>query len=411
MRVAVFSNLLPPLWVGGYEIGAARVIDALRQHGHDVLVLTAHQRLIQQEGRFLAQEHSGNLKSELVDMGPCLLGSLARLALRAPWQVPGLLAAVTRARQRLSAELERFGPDLILLFNPLGLLAPVVTDCLTWGRRHQVPVRAYVSDSWMADWPIAHPLYRLLPARFFVSRPPRSDQDFYCSQYLFQASGGRAQDRVVPWGMTDIPAAPLPLHHFQGSMPLRLLFAGQIEPHKGLQELIRAVAACRQPHRLVVLGNPHTTHAQVCRNLAMELGLAERVLWVGRQSPQSMPSLLRQLGQVLVLPSLWPEPLSLSMLEGMAAGLPVIASATGGTPEAIQDQRTGLLFDPTQPDKLTAAIDRLESDRSLAHRLGCQAWAEVRDRFRIEPMIDEIIQGVALRSADANCIQSLAHSR
>jgi glycosyltransferase involved in cell wall biosynthesis len=411
MRVAVFSNLLPPLWVGGYEIGAARVIEALRQRGHDVLVLTAHQLLIQQGGKFVAQEQPCKLKSELVDMGPCLLGSLARLALRAPWLLPALLATVTRARQRLNVELERFDPDLVLLFNPLGMLAPVVEDCLSWGRRHHVPVRAYVSDSWLADWPIAHPLYRLLPARFFASRRPRADSDLYCSQYLYNASCGRIQDRVVPWGMADISAAPLPLHHFQSPTPLRLLFVGQIEPHKGLQELIRALAACHQPHRLVVLGNPHTPHAHVCRNVATELGLAERVLWVGRQSPQSMPSLLRQLGQVLVLPSLWPEPLSLSMLEGMAAGLPVIASATGGTPEAIQDQRTGLLFDPSHPQELTAAIDRLENDRALAHRLGCRAWAEVRDRFAIEPMIDEVIQGVALRSADANCIQSVAHSR
>jgi len=134
-----------------------------------------------------------------------------------------------------------------------------------------------------------------------------------------------------------------------------------------------------------------------------------------------MPHLLRQLGQVLVVPSVWPEPLSLTMLEGMAAGLPVIASRTGGTPEAIQDNQNGLLFDTGDINQLTKAIDTLDGDRPLAHKLGCRAWETIRNQHSMEKMIMGLLEpssaSVKTGSAsgkqentDAYRVQSFAYS-
>lgn len=401
MRIALVSNLIPPLWIGGYEIGAARIVQALRSRGHEVLVFSAHELIRQDENLWHHQTHTKPSRQELVDLGPCLMGSLARLALRAPWKLPALILSSLAGRMRLPRCLKDFMPDLILLFNPLGILVPVITDCLSWARRNQVPIKSYVSDNWLADWPRAHPLLRLIPQQFRRSRLPRSDQDIYCSQYLFNASEGRDQDRVVPWGLSEVPSQPLEPGHFDRPGPLRLLYAGQIEPHKGLLTLIEALAACKQPHRLVVLGDETTGHARICQQKAQELGIEDQVILVGRQSPRTMIHLLRQLGQILIVPSIWPEPLSLTLLEGMAAGLTIIASRTGGTPEAIEHEQNGLLFDAQSPDQLTHQIDQLDSDRLLAHGLGQRAWETARDRFTLDAMLDGLL-GALLDSTQSS---------
>ncbi len=390
MRVAVFSNLFPPAWVGGYEIGAARVVRELRRKGHEVLVLTAKKPLIWRGGAFVPVP--GPDGEGTMDVGPCVLGSLTLLARRGPWRLPGLLLAALRARIRYGEALDRFAPDLVLLFNPLGVLAPVVNDCLSWGQRRDVPVRLYVSDFWQTEWPLAHPLWRLLP--FLAGSAPRSTPTVYCSRFL-RARSGSETDQVIPWGVPGMEQRrPLPARHFQAREPLTLLFAGQIEPHKGLTVLLQALAQCRHPHRLVVLGDATTDHAGACRELAGNLGLRQRVTFLGRQPPDDIAALLPLLGQVLVVPSLWEEPLSLAMLEGMATGLPVVASRTGGTPEAITDQETGFLFNPGQPAALTRILGRLEEDRNLCRRVGEAAQEAVRRHFALETMVDRLLAPV-----------------
>ena len=269
MRVAVFSNLWPPAWVGGYEIGAARVVRELRCRGHEVLVLTARKPLIWRGGAFVRVPGADG--EGTVDVGPCVLGSLAVLARRAPWRLPGLLLAALRSNGLWRGP-ESVRAELVLLFNPLGVLAPVVNDCLAWGRRHDVPVRLYVSDLWQTEWPLAHPLWRLLP--FLAGSAPRSTPIVYCSRFLRARSGSHA-DRVIPWGVPGMEQRrPLPARHFQAREPLTLLFAGQIEPHKGLTVLLLALAQCRHPHRLVVLGDATTDHAGVCRESRRQFGFA-----------------------------------------------------------------------------------------------------------------------------------------
>jgi glycosyltransferase involved in cell wall biosynthesis len=77
------------------------------------------------------------------------------------------------------------------------------------------------------------------------------------------------------------------------------------------------------------------------------------------------------------------EGLPVSMLEAMAAGLPVIVTPVGGIPEAIQDGRNGLLAQPRNPEELAAAIRRLLTDEGLRSRLGQRARQTVREHFDI----------------------------
>jgi len=424
MRIAVCSNLFPPLWLGGYETGAAEVVRELQSRGHEVLVLTASRAWIWEGGRFECRPQSGG---EFVDAGPCILGPLARLS---PGRMMSLLSAAFWARARYRSALDAFAPDLLLLFNPLGLLAPVAADLLRWGRQQGVPVRFYLSDPWLAEWPTAHPLLRLLtrcPSAWLRRllaigidwlglgslTPPEPDQAMCCSRYLSEPCTRRGDASVIPWGIAHLDCyPPLPARHFQAAEPLTLVYAGQVQPHKGLDLLLEALAGCRKPHRLVVVGDDRTAHAADCRQLARRLGLDRQVQWHGPCSPGDLPQLLPRLGQVLVVPSRWQEPFSRVVLEGLAAGLAVVASNTGGTPEAITHARTGFLFNPDNPCNLTVLLDRLEADRRLAWQVGQCGQEEARQRFSIERMVDRLLAGPPRKEASrARRVQSPAGSR
>jgi glycosyltransferase involved in cell wall biosynthesis len=73
------------------------------------------------------------------------------------------------------------------------------------------------------------------------------------------------------------------------------------------------------------------------------------------------------------------EGLPNAILEAAAAGLPIVATAVGGTPEVIEDGRTGLLVEPRDPLALAAAIDRLAEDPGARRRLGEAAAVRARD--------------------------------
>jgi glycosyltransferase involved in cell wall biosynthesis len=414
MRLAVASNLFPPLYLGGYELGAAHVVAELRRRGHEVLVLTASEYRLE-SGGYRPCRHRGPRPGTL-DAGLCVFGSFPGLLRRDPFGGLCALAATASARRRYVAALRSFRPERVLLFNPFGLVAPVLDDCAAAAREAGAEAHAYVSDHWLAEWPYAQPIRRVLarlePHRLAPLRlagrmlrrlagvadlpTPTVDCYHFCSRFIADASRGRVRPQarvaVLHWGLPGLERLPPPpAGHFDGPGPLTFVFAGQVLEHKGLAVLLRALALCRRPHRLVVCGDDGTPYAAECKRLAATLGLAERVRFLGRVGHADLPALLPRLGQVLVVPSLWDEPFSIVVLEGLAAGLAVVASATGGTPEAITHGETGLLFARGSAEELAAALDRLEEDRSLGRRLGAHARAAVRARFTLGGMVDGLL--------------------
>jgi len=404
MRIAVFSNLYPPLCIGGYEIGAARIVHELGRRGHQVLVLSAHEYTLQRRKRFLHQRHSSEQCATLVDAGPCLLGSAGRLFAGNPLAFIRQMAAVAPARRRYQEALQNFRPQRLLLFNPLGVLAPVLADCARFGQASGVPVHAYVSDPWLAEWPAANPVLRLLQRleawggrlirnlRSYLEALPRLDRYLCCSRFIRRHNGLGVEQPVVPWGLPGVEELPtVPERCFFTPDPLTLLYSGQIAEHKGLTVLLHALAQTRRAHRLIVIGDDGTEYAGACKQLARRLGIEKQIAFLGKRSPAELPALLARSGQVLVAPAVWEEPFSLTVLEGMAAELAVVAANTGGTSEAIDDGQTGLLFPRGQVRALAACLDRLEEDRVLCRRLAWQAREAVRQRFTLERMVDQIL--------------------
>ena len=158
---------------------------------------------------------------------------------------------------------------------------------------------------------------------------------------------------------------------------------------KGQEVFLRAAAlmASRHPHvRFAVVGgnNVDRGYQEELKRLTKRLGLEDRVLFTGFRV--DVPDLLAALS-VVVSPSLGLEGLSNSLLESMAAGVPVVATRVGGTPEIIDDGENGLLVPPGDPEALAAAITRLLQDKMTATRLRESARRRVFSRYSLEQAV------------------------
>lgn len=165
-----------------------------------------------------------------------------------------------------------------------------------------------------------------------------------------------------------------------GARGLVLLHIGRFAPQKNHRLLVEgcALASREYPSMQLWLVGEGPLRAEVER-LVREKGLEERVLFLGVRS--DVPELLAA-ADIFVLPSDW-EGLPLVVVEAMAAGKPVIASAVGGVPELIEQERTGMLVPAGDPEALAQAILRLARDPELRRRVGEAARASAVERFDI----------------------------
>ncbi len=115
------------------------------------------------------------------------------------------------------------------------------------------------------------------------------------------------------------------------------------------------------------------------RQLAAELGVADRVRFVGKRQPNVLSDYYSA-GDVAVTTP-WYEPFGLTPLEGMACGVPVVGSAVGGITYTIADGETGLLVPPRDPESLAAALRDLLDAPEARRRMGWAARARVEQLF------------------------------
>ncbi|WP_353814435.1 glycosyltransferase family 4 protein [Agromyces sp. SYSU T00266] len=166
--------------------------------------------------------------------------------------------------------------------------------------------------------------------------------------------------------------------------PFRAMFVGRVIPEKGPDVLVRA-AGLLPPGavEVVIVGSrgfardaPLSPYEEKLRRLADESGATVRFeAFVDRER---LPALLRS-AKVLVVPSTWAEPSGLTAGEGMASGLPVVASRVGGLPDVVGD--AGILVPPNDPVALAGALRRLIDDHAERARRGAasRAYAEAHD--------------------------------
>jgi glycosyltransferase involved in cell wall biosynthesis len=156
----------------------------------------------------------------------------------------------------------------------------------------------------------------------------------------------------------------------------RLVAVGRLKAPKDFVTLVRALALL-PPGSFEALIVGEGPDRSALESELRRLGLEDRVRLAGER--HDVPGLLAA-ADVFVLSSV-SEGLPVSVLEAMAAELPVVASRVGGLPELVVDGETGLLVTPRDADALAAALDRLVADRALRRQLGAAGRAYAESRF------------------------------
>ncbi len=167
------------------------------------------------------------------------------------------------------------------------------------------------------------------------------------------------------------------------STQVRVGLVGRLAPEKGVDLFLRAVAQLieRHPEAEFVVAGDGPERAKLTA-LLHELGLQDRVTLLGQQ--EDMAAFYGSLD--LLVSASRQEGLPMALLEGMAAGLAVIATAVGEVPQLVQDGRTGLLVNPESPPAIAEAIETLLNDIELRKQYGLAGRQRVVDLFSADRM-------------------------
>lgn len=368
MRILLVANTLPPADISGVGEQVLQLAVGLRGLGHDVEVL----------GR-----GPGGAR------GPKALFPLA--------VVPAVLVA-----------LRRFRPHVVQVHESDGALAAAVVATLRGFLAPTPLLVALLQVSYVEELRAVRPLRH---GGRLLGRPGKVERRFRWMKAPLQVVLGCLSawlaDRVLApsrrtatelerdYGVREVAVLP----NVTGGLRLpagdpeaesgpdaagaELLFVGRLRLRKGVEVLLHALAerelAAARP-RLLIVGEGE--HRGALEELTCDLGLEARVTFLGKRSAAQVRHLLGQC-RALLVPSIY-EGMPLVVLEAMAAGRPVVASAVSGIPEVVLDGVTGWLVPPEDPARLAAAVAELLTEPHEAARRGLAGRARVESEFSPE---------------------------
>lgn len=287
----------------------------------------------------------------------------------------------------LTFHLPRFRPDIIHAEEEPDSLSALQ---IAWARRFWAPRARLLLHTWQnLDRP------KSAGVRWVMQQTLRAADLIFCANSeavaLLRRYGFTGETPVIPAiGVDTETFRPCTEDRLEaprtGERPTYVIgYVGRLVPEKGVDVLLRAVAALRssgleRPVRLQLIGDGPLRKA--LQALATQLAVDDRVEFLGPQTPAQIADILHRL-DVVVLPSrttpVWKEQLGRALLEAMACGVPVIGSDSGAIPEVVGD--AGLIVPEGDAPALASALARLLASPELRRELGRRGRARAEARY------------------------------
>ena len=363
---------------GGVALQSVNMAESLRNLGHKVAFVTTETGVADPTTDFLHEETPVTSVSKMA--GANVL-------------VPFLLS------RALSRRIYEHGCDVIQSFDPL---VAALAMLLEKDAQRTIPCVIRLGTNYQAHFKFQFAQHTTGTTLDFIRNATRrsvylsalsvvermtltmSDAVVANCQYLREAYERRFPKlkniTVIPNGVDIQKFNPTGVKRFLMSDRIWLLYVGRIENRKGIDILLRAMPAIlkRYPNaRLLLVGRaPRPYYLQKLKSLAQNLSLESKIQFIGVVSNEDIPHLMRAV-DVLVFPSTTRndevEGLPNVILEGMASGLPVVATSICGVPEVINNEYNGLLVRPGSSDEMASSVATLIDSPSMRSELGERA--------------------------------------
>lgn len=357
MRILFLSNYYPPYARGGYEQWCQEVAVDLAARGHQVHVFTSsipnEPRVTEVDGvivhRVIHLEVSGGLAATVKK----LLFSRSKLE--------------SENLQNIKLLIREFAPDVAMHWGMWNVprSIPALVEQLMPDR-----VTYYLCDYWLSlpnaylqrfqetsRNPAMKIVKNALGKLFLPSLQAEKPIKLNLDKPICVSTAVRdiLVDKDVPVSHADVVYGGTQVEDFLSAAnsyisnhdELRLVFIGRIVPDKGVHVILEAVRILVKERNYAVkvdiYGHGDDGYLEKLNTICRTFELTENISFLGSVPRTQIPEVLAKY-DVLVFPSEWPEPFARTVLEGMATGLVVIGTTTGGTGEILKNEKTGLTF-------------------------------------------------------------------
>ncbi len=364
MKILIISNYFPPHFKGGYELSCKDVTDYLHQKGEDMLVLCGDYKKNEGESR---QDYRIIRKLDYIDYNSSDYWNKSKVE--------------KRNYQLTLRVLERFEPDVVYFWNQQYIsLAPY------WAvKKKAIPHIFDIGDIWpekyyRADFKgkMKFLVKRITP--FFIDAKMVIDPVIILSEWmrpLFQEKFASKTIYTIPRGVkvnSDIEINP----DFE---EIRLMFAGRIEPLKGLDLIIKVLAKLKNlKWKLDVYGDGEEDYISQVRKLIEDNSLTERISFKGKVYPLDEAY---QGHDVFLFPTLAKEGFGRVAIEAMNYGLPVITVDRYGPHDIVKNAYNGFKCSPNDLDCWENSLKQILSDKQLLIKMSNNALATVKEKYDI----------------------------
>jgi glycosyltransferase involved in cell wall biosynthesis len=400
MRILIISNLYPPYYIGGYEIGCYDVVEALKAKGHEIKVLTSKY----------------GIKKATIEKDVYRL-----LDTELEWENTKFFKSFLNRFKLLKKEIINprifkhlyisFKPDIIYAWKIEGISISIIL----LAQKLNTPIYFYVFDTWISHiekdywytlWHrksknkikqiIKKSIYPII--NIFIPIPTGSlilnNVQFasnYLKNYVEKSDKKIKKGEVIYWGI-DINkfSYKLSVNHYP-----KLLYVGQIVYHKGINTLVETMKILVKKYgyislKLTIVGkSTKIDYVKSIQNLIHSYKLENNVDFLGFIYRKQLPHIYHE-HDILIFPSIWEEPFGITIIEAMASGLAVVGTATGGSTEILEDGINSLVFQKEDTENCAMQIKKLLDKPALLEKIRINGRTTVIEKFNFENTIKKI---------------------